>query len=192
VAVRRRVSRIYVGLEKLPTRSAAIDTATNTVIAKHTDRTGTASDRLCFRAQHLIPTIARNLQPLGVAGQVAHLALGDERPEGRKGANPAFSLFDQGLIQVLQALGNRARSESKKYVLALADRRGRRRPLANRWRPFMTNPGRICHCQRTGPESGKIVQRIPQLSRRALSGHCPREMQTTFGEASTGAKPGEW
>jgi hypothetical protein len=104
------------------------------------------------------------LQALGVAGEVAHLALAS------KSADPAkpptnVSLFDQGLIQILQAavtgLGPRQR-----YVLALAGRAdgtGSLQPLA----AFMTNPAGSAIVNAIGPIR-QIVQSPGQSERRYL------------------------
>ena len=63
----------------------------------------------------------QNLQPLGVAGQAAHLALGAVRPGTGSGQAPtSVALFDQGLMQVLQAAVT-GLEPKQPYVLALAD-----------------------------------------------------------------------
>jgi hypothetical protein len=74
------------------------------------------------------------LQPLGLAGDAAHIVL------GAQGAAPAtsVSLFDQGLVQVLQAAVTGLEPKSP-YVLALAtspDGSGALQPLVG----FTTNP----------------------------------------------------
>src|SRR5205807_3353179 len=107
-------SRIYVGLENADAL-AAIDTATNTVIAN-------IPIRQAPQAIAYVPNAApnpddrQNLQPLGVAGQVSHLALASkDGSEGGK-APTSVSLFDQGLIQVLQASVT-GLTPKQKYVL---------------------------------------------------------------------------
>src|SRR5580765_3099121 len=108
-------SRIYVGLENADAL-AAIDTATNTVIANIP--IGQAPQAIAY-----VPGAApdednrQNLQPLGVAGHVTNLALATK--DGK--APTSVSLFDQGLIQVLQASVT-GLEPKQKYVLALADR----------------------------------------------------------------------
>jgi YVTN family beta-propeller protein len=140
-------SRIYVGLENADAL-AAIDTATNTVIANIP--IGQAPQAIAY-----VPNAApnaddrQNLQALGVAGQVAHLALGpkDGPKDGR--APTSVSLFDQGLIQVLQASVT-GLTPKQKYVLALADQAdgsGSLQPLA----AFMTNPAGSAIVNATGP-----------------------------------------
>src|SRR5712672_974203 len=93
-------SRIYVGLEN-GDALAAIDTATNTVIANIP--IGQAPQAIAYvPGAAPDPDDRQNLQPLGVAGQVAHLALAARDQKDGK-APTSVSLFDQGLIQVLQA-----------------------------------------------------------------------------------------
>jgi YVTN family beta-propeller protein len=140
-------SRIYVGLEN-DDALAAIDTATNTVIANIP--VGQAPQAIAY-----VPNAApdadnrQNLQALGVAGQAAHLVL---RATGgsREGQAPtSVSLFDQGLIQVVQASAT-GLAPKQKYVLALADHvdgSGSLEPLA----AFMTNPAGSAIVNATGP-----------------------------------------
>jgi YVTN family beta-propeller protein len=129
-------TRIYVGLENADAL-AAIDTATNTVIGNIP--IGQAPQAIAY-----VPNAApdpddrQNLQPLGVAGQAAHLSLAAK--DGAKGgqAPTSVSLFDQGLIQVLEASVT-GLTPKEKYVLALsehADGSGALQPLA----AFMANP----------------------------------------------------
>lgn len=93
-------SRIYVGLENADAL-AAIDTATNTVIANVP--IGQAPQAIAYVSNAAAnPDDRENLQSLGVAGQVSHLAL--VAKDAKDGQAPtSVSLFDQGLIQVLQA-----------------------------------------------------------------------------------------
>lgn len=91
-------SRVYVGLEHSDALSV-IDTLTNTVIA--TVRIGQAPQALNY-VSNAVPEGdgMSNLQPLGVAGQVVPVAL---VPIGATAMATSVSLFDQGLLQVLQA-----------------------------------------------------------------------------------------
>ena len=168
-------TRIYVGLEN-DDALVAIDTSTNTVIA--TIPIGQAPQAIAY-----VPNAApdpddrRNLQGLGVAGEVAHLALApkDRLKSGR--APTSVSLFDQGLIQVLQASVT-GLEPKQKYVLALADSAdggGALQPLA----AFMTNPAGSAIVNTTGPIR-QIVQN-PQTSAR-------RYLVIASGDA---ANPGE-
>lgn len=168
-------TRIYVGLEN-GDALAAIDTATNTVIANIP--IGQAPQALAY-----VPNAApnpddrQNLQALGVAGQVSHLALAAK--DAKDGAVPtSVSLFDQGLIQVLQA-SITGLQPKQKYVLALADRvdgDGPLQPLA----AFMTNPAGSAIVNATGPIR-QIVHDAATSARRYLV-VAPGDA-TTFGEA---------
>jgi len=129
-------TRIYVGLENADAL-AAIDTATNTVIGNIP--IGQAPQAIAY-----VPNAApnpddrQNLQPLGIAGQVAHLALAPKDGARTGNAPTSVSLFDQGLIQVLEASVT-GLTPKEKYVLALsehADGSGPLQPLA----AFMANP----------------------------------------------------
>src|SRR6202051_61582 len=98
-------SRIYVGLENADAL-AAIDTLTNKVIA--TTPIGQAPQAINY-VPNAVPEGAgtENLQSLGIAGQTAHLELIEAKGSkiGEKAGNKtpnSVSLFDQGVIQVLQ------------------------------------------------------------------------------------------
>src|SRR6201997_32779 len=156
-------SRIYVGLENADALSA-IDTATNTVIANVP--IGQAPQAIAY-----VPNAApnpddrENLQALGVAGQVAHLALRPKDGPNDGEAPTNVSLFDQGLIQVLQASVT-GLAPKQKYVLALADQAngsGSLQPLA----AFMTNPAGSAIVNATGPIR-QIVNDIAASERRYL------------------------
>ncbi|MGC2779702.1 MAG: YncE family protein [Bradyrhizobium sp.] len=128
-------TRIYVGLENADAL-AAIDTLTNTVIANIP--IGQAPQAITY-VPNAVPEGAGtdNLQPLGLAGQAAHLTLAAAGKAGER-APTSVSLFDQGLIQVLQASVT-GLEPKKPYVLALSpdpEGHGELQALAN----FMTNP----------------------------------------------------
>jgi YVTN family beta-propeller protein len=133
-------TRVYVGTENGDLMTA-IDTLENRVIA--TIPIGQAAQAVVF-----VPNAdggTDNLQPLGVAGQAAHLFLG---PIGGPAAT-SVSLFDQGLTQVLQAAVTGLDAMAP-YVLALSfDRRGKGelQPLAS----FMTNPAGGAIVDAVGP-----------------------------------------
>jgi YVTN family beta-propeller protein len=156
-------SRIYVGLEN-DDALAAIDTATNTVIANIP--IGQAPQAIAY-----VPNAApdpddrQNLQALGVAGQAAHLVLRATGGAGEGQAPTSVSLFDQGLIQVVQASVT-GLEPKQKYVLALADHAdggGSLEPLA----AFMTNPAGSAIVNATGP-IGQIVSAPASTERRYL------------------------
>lgn len=125
-------TRVYVGLENQDAMDA-IDTLENRVVG--TIPIGQAPQAVTYVPGAGDPGKGQeNLQPLGLAGETAHLSM------GAPGAMPAtsVSLFDQGLVQVLQAAVTGLEPKSP-YVLALsnaADGSGSLQPLA----AFMTNP----------------------------------------------------
>jgi YVTN family beta-propeller protein len=137
-------TRVYVGLENADAM-AAIDTAANRVVA--TIPIGQAPQAVNYVAG-AVPTGdgRQGLQPLGVAGEAAHLTLA---ASGGSAPNTSVSLFDQGLIQVVQAAVTGLQPKAP-YVLALAaspDGRGPLQPLAS----FMTNPAGSAIVNATGP-----------------------------------------
>jgi YVTN family beta-propeller protein len=156
-------TRVYVGLENADAL-AAIDTTTNAVIANIP--IGQAPQAIAY-----VPNAApnaddlQNLQPLGVAGQVAHLVLApkDGAKDGK--APTSVSLFDQGLIQILQASVTGLQPRQK-YVLALAeheDGSGPLQPLA----AFMTNPAGSAIVNAAGPIR-QIVDQAAKADKRYL------------------------
>src|SRR6201997_5302239 len=91
-------SRIYVGLENADAMTA-IDTLSNTVIA--TVPIGQAPQAVTY-VPNAVPggDGTQNTQPLGLAGQTAHLALvtvGSGKPADAANAPTTAALFDQGL-----------------------------------------------------------------------------------------------
>jgi len=169
-------TRIYVGLEN-DDALTAIDTATNQVIA--TIPIGQAPQAIAYVPEAAPnPDDRQNLQGLGVAGQVAQLALVPKT--GRKEGQPptSVSLFDQGLIQVLQASVT-GLEPKQKYVLALAEQAdggGPLQPLA----AFMTNPAGSAIVNAAGPIR-QIVDNAAKPERRYLV-IAPGDA-TTVGEA---------
>jgi YVTN family beta-propeller protein len=137
-------SRIYVGLEN-EDKLAAIDTLTNKVIA--TVPIGQAAQAIAY-VPNAVPDGAgtQGLQPLGLAGEAAHLTLA---PPGRKEAATSVTLFDQGLVQVLEAAVTGLEPQ-RAYLLALAsgaDGSGALQPLQG----FMTNPAGSAVVNAIGP-----------------------------------------
>ncbi len=167
-------TRVYVGLEN-DDRLVAINTLTNQVVA--TIPIGQAPQAVIY-VPDAVPTGAgtAGLQPLGVAGSAAHTTLA--APGG--GEPTSVSLFDQGLIQVLQAAVT-GLEPGKPYVLALARRRdggggggGPLEPLA----AFTTNPAGAAVVDAIGP--------IRQLVRAST----PAERRYLVIAAGTPAQPG--
>jgi YVTN family beta-propeller protein len=136
-------TRIYVGLENADAL-AVIDTLSNKVIA--TIPIGQAPQALVY-VPGAVPSGdgTANLQPLGIAGQAVHLTM--TKDGGR--ADASVSLFDQGLVQILQAAVT-GLMPGRPYVLALADNRngtGPLQPLA----AFTTNPAGAAIVNASGP-----------------------------------------
>jgi len=154
-------TRVYVGLEN-DDALTAIDTTSNTVVAAIP--IGQAPQAIAYVPDAAGSDALQNLQALGVAGEVAHLALA---PKSADPARPltSVSLFDQGLIQILQAAVT-GLEPRQRYVLALAgqaDGSGSLQPLA----AFMTNPAGSAIVNAVGPIR-QIVQRPGQSERRYL------------------------
>lgn len=131
-------SRVYVGLENAD-RMAVIDTQTNKVIANVP--IGQAPQAVAY-VPNAVPAGdgTQNTQPLGLAGQTTHLALrsvATGQPADAARVPTTVTLFDQGLIQVLQAAVT-GLEPKQRYVLGLSDKpdgSGNIEPLAD----FMTN-----------------------------------------------------
>jgi YVTN family beta-propeller protein len=160
-------SRVYVGLENAD-GIAAIDTVTNSLIA--TSPVGQAPQAIAY-VPNAVPEGdgTQGLQQLGVAGQAAHLSLGPAqgRNAASNEANPptSVSLFDQGLIQVLQASVT-GLEPKKPYILALAHERageGPLEPLA----AFMTNAAGSAIVNATGAIR-QVVHGEDNIQRRYL------------------------
>jgi YVTN family beta-propeller protein len=139
-------SRMYVGLEN-DDALTVVDTSTNTVIT--TIPIGQAPQALVY-VPNAVPegAGAAGLQPLGIAGQALHLSLA---AKGSDPLHPATSvaLFDQGLIQVVQAAVT-GLEPRRPYVLALSSRRdggGVLQPLAS----FTSNPAGAAIVNAIGP-----------------------------------------
>jgi YVTN family beta-propeller protein len=132
-------TRVYVGLENADGMTA-IDTITNKVIA--TVPVGQAPQAVTY-VPNALPAGdgTQNTQPLGVAGEATHFTLmpvGVAKHDDTASAPTSVTLFDQGLVQVLQASVTGLQPK-RPYVLALSDNPdggGALQPLAN----FVTNP----------------------------------------------------
>jgi YVTN family beta-propeller protein len=159
-------SRIYVGLENDDTL-VAIDTLANKVIA--TVPIGQAPQALNY-VPNAVPEGdgTLGLQALGVAGQAAHLSLaplGNGKTKSEKDAPTSVSLFDQGLLQVLQASAT-GLEPGHPYVLALSrepNGDGILEPLA----AFTTNPAGSAIVNAIGPIR-QVVQGEGDVQRRYL------------------------
>jgi YVTN family beta-propeller protein len=160
-------SRVYVGLENADAVTA-IDTMTNKVIA--TVPIGQAPQALVY-VPNAVPEGdgKQGLQGLGVAGEATHLALAPlvgGKPSDDAGKAPtSVTLFDQGLVQVVQSAVT-GLEPGQPYVLALADDptgQGAIESLA----AFMTNPAGSAIVNSVGPIR-QIVQAEAKTPRRYL------------------------
>jgi len=155
-------TRVYVGLEN-DDSLVAIDTLSNTVIA--TIRIGQAPQAVNY-VPNAVPAGdgRQGLQPLDVAGRAAHLSLVPVANAGEN-APTSVALFDQGLLQVLQAAVTGLEPQ-RPYVLALSTRPdggGVLEPLA----AFTTNPAGAAIVNALGPIR-QLVQGQVDVPRRYL------------------------
>ena len=177
-------ARVYVGLEN-EDRMAAIDTLTNKVIA--TSPIGQTPQAVVYVPQAVpaantgnnamtvmegnAPTGAgaEGLQPLGVAGQTAQLWLappGQGATAGGEQPPTSVTLFDQGLVQVLEAAVT-GLEPGKPYVLALANEPsggGALEPLQG----FMANPAGSAIVNAIGPIRQVVQGGADEIPRRYL------------------------
>jgi YVTN family beta-propeller protein len=185
-------TRVYVALEN-EDRIAAIDTLTNRVIAtspigqapqavvyvpqaapaESVTRTGNAAMSVVEPTPTGAITLG-GLQPLGVAGQTEQLwlvppgpptSVGQGGTAGGEKAPTSVTLFDQGLVQVLEAAVS-GLEPRKPYVLALANEPsggGAVEPMQG----FMTNPAGSAIVNAIGPIR-QMVQGADQIPRRYL------------------------
>lgn len=137
-------SRLYVGLENSDALTV-IDTLSNKIVA--TVAIGQAPQALVY-VDNAVPSGdgLANLQPLGLAGRAAHLELA---PRGTSLAATSVSLFDQGLVQVMQAAVT-GLEPGRPYVVALAahaDGSGALQTVA----AFVANPAGAAIVNAVGP-----------------------------------------
>jgi YVTN family beta-propeller protein len=160
--------RIYVGIENGDSLTT-IDTQTNKVMAEVP--IGQAPQAVVYVPGAVIEgNGTQGLQPLGVAGEAAHLALaplaaGNAGDGSTTGAPTSVSLFDQGLLQVLQASATGLQPRQP-YLLALAeqpDGTGTLQPLAS----FVTNTAGSAIVNAIGPIR-QIVEVKASTMRRYL------------------------
>jgi YVTN family beta-propeller protein len=150
-------TRVYVGLENADA-AAAIDTLANKVIA--TIPVGQAPQGVAY-VPDAVPSGEGldNLQPSGVAARSVQLKLS---PPGGK-PTTQVTLFDQGLVQVLQAAVT-GLEPKQPYVLALAtqpDGGGKLEPIAS----FTTNPAGAAIVNTVGPIRQVVEVSTPETRR---------------------------
>jgi YVTN family beta-propeller protein len=135
-------TRVYVGLENADS-AAAIDTLENKVIA--TISLGQAPQGVAYVPNAVQGDGIQNLQPLGAAGKSVQLTLAGQD------AKPAtqVTLFDQGIVQVLQAAVT-GLPPKQSFVLALSDDPKGTGPL-EALAGFMSNPAGAAIVNSVGP-----------------------------------------
>ncbi len=157
-------TRVYVGLEN-DDRLAAIDTLSNHVIA--TTRVGQAPQAVVYVPGAVPQGLGTaNLQPLGVAGQAIQLALTSPTARAQSKPDTSVTLFDQGLVQVLEAAVT-GLIPKRTYVLALATRpdgTGAIEPLTR----FTPNPAGSAVVNAIGPIR-QVVRMQEGAARRYLA-----------------------
>lgn len=140
-------SRVYVGLEN-DDRLIAIDTISNHIIASVP--IGQAPQAVVYVPGAVTEgSGTANLQPLGVAGQAAHLALTSISARARSKPDTTVTLYDQGQVQVLEAAVT-GLAPRQAYMLAFSTRpdgRGTIEPLTR----FTTNPAGSAVVNAIGP-----------------------------------------
>jgi len=173
-------TRVYVGLE-IDDKVAAIDTLKNEVIA--TSPIGQAPQALVY-VPDAVPAVSdalnaamtrmmvvpeglgtSNLQPLGIAGQSAEMWLVPPGARKEAKAPTSVSLYDQGLVQMLEAAVT-GLEPGKPYLLALASEpsgTGVLEPLQG----FMTNPAGAAIVNAIGPIR-QLVRGEEEAPRRHL------------------------
>jgi len=160
-------TRVYVGLENADAL-IAINTLTNNVIA--TVPIGQAPQAVVY-VPNAVPTGdgTQGLQSLGAAGQAVHFSLApfqNGRARGRGETAPtSVTLFDQGLVQVLQAAVT-GLQPGQPYVLALSSREGGNgtiEPLS----AFTANPAGSAIVNSIGPIR-QLVRSDAAVQRRYL------------------------
>lgn len=189
-------TRVYIGLE-IDDKATVIDTLTNKVIATVPigqaaqgvayvpnavpERTGPELGNAAMSAAGAGmpgPAGTGELQPLGIAGEAAHFTMTSVGTSA-VGANAptSVSLYDQGLVQVLEASVT-GLEPKQPYVLAFAERAdggGKLEPLEG----FMTNPAGSAIVNAIGPIR-QIVQGAEKAPRRYLV--IVRRLPNGFGE----------
>ncbi len=108
----------------------------------------------------------QNLQPLGITGEAAHFFLAPAGAMGGHGAPTSVALFNQGLLQVLQASVT-GLIPMHSYVIGLTDHpdgTGALEPLME----FKTNPAGSAIVNTVGPIR-QIVQGNVPAERRYLA-----------------------
>lgn len=153
-------TRLYVGLEN-DDRLAVIDTGSNKVVADIL--VGQAPQAIAYVTKAAAQGDGRaNLQPLAMAGKAVQLSLA---PVGESAPTTSISLFDQGLLQILQGSVSALKPKAR-YVLALSARADGSAPLEP-IAAFAASPAGAAVVNATGPIR-QLVQAEAKQARRFL------------------------
>jgi YVTN family beta-propeller protein len=157
-------TRVYVGLENAD-QLIAIDTLTNRVVASVP--IGQAAQAVNYVPDAVpVGSGTSGLQPLALASKAVHLTLVPASPARfTRNISTSVSLFDQGLVQVVQA-AVAGLTPNQPYVLALSrhpDGSGVLEPLS----AFKTNPAGSQIVNAIGPIR-QLVQAEAPVQRRYL------------------------
>jgi YVTN family beta-propeller protein len=156
-------TRVYVGLEA-DDQMIGIDTLTNKVIASVP--IGQAPQAITY-VPDAVPSGpgTDNLTPLGLAGEAAHLTMASPGAKPGSSAPTSVALYDQGLVQVLEASVT-GLEPKQQYLLALSDDpngQGTIEGLSS----FLTNPAGSAIVNAIGPIR-QIVRGEEKVQRRYL------------------------
>jgi YVTN family beta-propeller protein len=167
-------TRIYVGLENADAMTA-IDTLSNTVVA--TVQIGQAPQAVAY-VPDAVPegAVVENLSPLGVAGEATHFALTPVGAYRSAKAPTSVSLFDQGLVQVLEASVTGLKPKAS-YVLALSAK------------PDGSGPLQVLSEFKTNPAGGAIVNAIGAI-RQIVENPNPLEKRYLVIAEGSAVQPG--
>jgi YVTN family beta-propeller protein len=156
-------TRVYVGLEA-DDQMIGIDTLTNKVIASVA--IGQAPQAITY-VPDAVPNGpgTDNLTPLRLAGQAAHLTLVAPGAKPRPQAPTSVALYDQGLVQVLEASVT-GLEPKQQYLLALSDAPNGKGSLEG-LSSFTTNPAGSAIVNAIGPIR-QIVRGEEKAQRRYL------------------------
>ena len=154
-------TRVYVGLEA-DDQISSIDTLTNKVIASIP--IGQAPQAVVYVPEAAPDGGSQNLMPLELAGRATHLTMA---PPGKVAgrAPTSVALFDQGLVQVLEAAVSGLEA-SKPYVLGLSPRADGSEPIVG-LSAFKTNSAGFAIVNAVGPIR-QLVHGEDQIKRRYL------------------------
>jgi len=154
-------TRVYVGLEA-DDQITAIDTLTNKVIASIA--IGQAPQAIVYVPEAVADGGSQNLVPLELAARATHFTMAPPHKSTER-APTSVALFDQGLVQVLEAAVS-GLEPGKPYLLGLSSHTDGSEPIVG-LSAFMTNPAGSAIVNAVGPIR-QLVQGESKIPRRYL------------------------